>query len=245
MRIPTIQGVINRRLLINFRVDPDVLAARLPAPFRPQLVGGCGIAGICLIRLKQVRPRWLPAPVGVSSENAAHRIAVEWESGGETRAGVYVPRRDTSSRLNAAVGGRLFPGVSHLARFDVREWDDRYRVAMHARDGSAHVSVDATLAYEWTTDSVFDSLAAASKFFQEGALGYSPNGRGELDGLELCCSNWRVEPLIVARVESSFFDDRSVFPANSVEFDCALLMRDIDHQWHSRDSLCCSASELR
>ena len=36
MRIPVIQGVIDRRILINYRVQPDVLARHLPAPFRPR-----------------------------------------------------------------------------------------------------------------------------------------------------------------------------------------------------------------
>ena len=79
MRIPVIRGTIDRRILINYRVDPAVLTKMLPRPFRPKLVNGMGMAGVCLIRLKQVRPRLLPGFLGISSENAAHRIAVEWK----------------------------------------------------------------------------------------------------------------------------------------------------------------------
>jgi hypothetical protein len=128
MRIPVIRGVIDRRILVNFRVDSVVLAAQLPDLFRPQRVHGCGIAGVCLIRLKHIRPTFLPRLVGIASENAAHRIAVEWNTADGVRAGVYVPRRDTSSRLNALAGGRLFPGVHNLARFDVNETEDQFRV---------------------------------------------------------------------------------------------------------------------
>ncbi|MFP6612891.1 MAG: hypothetical protein VB835_11320, partial [Pirellulales bacterium] len=84
MRIPALRGVIERRILAIFHVDPDVLAKLLSSPFRPQLVDGRGIAGICLIRLKQIRPRCTPALLGISSENAAHRIAVEWDENEET-----------------------------------------------------------------------------------------------------------------------------------------------------------------
>src|SRR5437899_2482413 len=79
MKIPVIHGVIDRRLLVNYRVDPDVLAPLLPAPFRPKLVRGYGLVGICLIRLKRVRPTFLPSWLGIASENAAHRAAVEWD----------------------------------------------------------------------------------------------------------------------------------------------------------------------
>lgn len=36
MRLPTVAGTIERRLLINYRVDPDAVATLLPAPFRPR-----------------------------------------------------------------------------------------------------------------------------------------------------------------------------------------------------------------
>ena len=48
MRVPVLHGVIERRLLVNYRVAPDALADILPPPFRPKLVDGYAIAGICL-----------------------------------------------------------------------------------------------------------------------------------------------------------------------------------------------------
>lgn len=77
MRLPALRGIIDRRILANYRVDPVCMAAALPQPFRPQLVNGFSIGGICLIRLKHVRPKGFPARWGLQSENAAHRIAVE------------------------------------------------------------------------------------------------------------------------------------------------------------------------
>jgi hypothetical protein len=38
MQIPVIRGLIDRRILVNYRVDPDVLTKILPAPFRPNLL---------------------------------------------------------------------------------------------------------------------------------------------------------------------------------------------------------------
>ncbi len=65
MQIPVIRGLIDRRILVNFRVDADVLARLVPAPFRPKLVNGAGMAGVCLIRLKGIRPRFLPSFLGI------------------------------------------------------------------------------------------------------------------------------------------------------------------------------------
>src|SRR5262245_54748433 len=106
MQIPVIHGLIHRRILANYQVDPEVLVQVLPPPFRPKIINGVGIAGICLIGLRQVRPQLISGNFGLSSENAAHRIAVEWTDNGVTREGVYIPRRDTSSWLNTFMGGR-------------------------------------------------------------------------------------------------------------------------------------------
>jgi len=56
MRLPVLNGLIRRRLLVNFRVDAEVMGCFPPAPFRPKRQQGYAIAGICLIRLEQVRP---------------------------------------------------------------------------------------------------------------------------------------------------------------------------------------------
>ena len=110
MRLPKVHGVIRRRLLVNYRVDPDVVARQLPQPFRPKLYRDTAIAGICLIRLEEIRPKGFPRLAGLSSENAAHRIAVERDDAEGRHEGVYIPRRDTGSLVNQMAGGRLFPG---------------------------------------------------------------------------------------------------------------------------------------
>jgi hypothetical protein len=242
MRIPVLRGVIDRRILVNYRVNPDALQAVLPPPFHPKLHRGVGVAGICLIRLRDVRPAILPGWLGVSSENAAHRIAVEWcDETGRVCEGVYIPRRDTSSRLNAFAGGRLFPGVHHHARFAVRETPDHFELDLTSDDGRTRVTVKADLAAHLPASSVFRSLEEASKFFENGSLGYSATADPRKhQGLELRCHQWKVEPLAVAEVRSSFFEDESAFPRGTVEFDSALLMRGIVHEWRARADLCCS-----
>jgi hypothetical protein len=240
VNVPVVRGVIDRRILANFRVAPELFERTLPPPFRPRLVGGWGMAGICLIRLKQLRPRWVPACFDVSSENAAHRIAVEWKEGAEQHEGVFIPRRDTSSRINAWLGGRLFPGVHHRSHFQVDECDGHFRIEMRHRGDGMHLLLQARLANDLPAGSVFGSLQEASEFFRRGALGYSVSNRvGTFDGLELRCVQWRMEPLTVEHVASSFFANEEVFPRGTAEFDCALLMRNIPHEWHAKPPLCC------
>jgi hypothetical protein len=238
--MPAVRGLIERRLLVNYRVDANVMRKQLPPPFRPKLApDGSAMAGICLIRLSGTRPPLVPGAFGIRSENAAHRIAVEWDGPAGTQEGVFIPRRDSSSRVNVLVGGRLFRGVHHRARFQVREDDRRYCVELHSLDGAAHALVDGRVAVELPAGSVFPSVQDASAFFERGSLGYSATHRpGHFDGLELRSFGWRVQPLEVDVVASSYFENETLFPRGSVQFDCALLMRDIAHEWHARDQLC-------
>lgn len=239
MKLPVIRGLIDRRILASYRIDASVAARLVPAPFRPQLVQGFAVAGICLIRLRQIRPWFFPWRWGIESENAAHRIAVEWTEDGMVRQGVYIPRRDTSSRINTWVGGTVFPGVHHHARFDVWETADNLSVTLQSDDGTTRVHVAGHPALQLPVSSIFTSTEEASAFFQRGSLGYSPTTQpGQWDGLELRCTRWDVQPLEIEQIESSYFDDKGLFPSGAVTFDHALLMRGIEHEWHSRGELC-------
>jgi hypothetical protein len=238
MRLPVIQGVIRRRILVNFRVDPDVMQAQLPARFRPKLHDGQAIAGICLIRLEEIRPHGVPAVLGIASENAAHRVAVTWEQDGSRREGVFIPRRDTGSLLNHLAGGTLFPGEHHHARFQVQESAERLDLAMESDDGAVAVRVSGRFGGDLPRSSGFASIADASAFFEPGALGYSvTRDAGRLDGITLRTHEWRVEPLQVDDVSSTWFADASRFPAGSARFDCALVMRNVAHEWHTAEDL--------
>lgn len=237
MWLPAIAGLIKRRLLVNFRADPEIVQRLLPQPFRPKLHKDNALVGVCLIRLQQVRPAGLPDALGISSENAAHRIAVEWlDEQGRLREGVYVPRRDTDSLFNRLAGGRFFPGEQHGARFEVKDADGHIELSMESLDQSVTLEVVANDAPSLPPGSCFASPEDASAFFEHGDLGFSPaRGGRRLDALQLHVQNWLARPLQVSRVHSSFFEDSTVFPSGSVEFDHGLVMRDIRHEWHGAD----------
>ncbi len=238
MKLPEIIGIIDRRILINYTIDLDILKNILPKPFKPQVFKSKGIGGICLIRLKKSRPKGFPSLVGVASENAAHRFAVEWTHDGVTHSGVYVPRRDTSLWLNSIIGGRLFPGVYHHADFNISEEEGTYAVSFKARNDSTSLSIQAKETDFFPKSSIFSSLEEASYFFEKGSAGFSPAKEGaQFDGLELVTKSWKVHPLSVDKVQSSFLENTDLFPTGSVQFDHALLMKNIDHSWLSGTSL--------
>jgi hypothetical protein len=213
-RFPTLQSTIERRLLVTYRADPEVVAALLPEPFRPQIVRGFAVVGICAIRIAHTRTRGIPAALGFRSENAAHRIAVEWtDADGQPRTGVYIPRRDTNSRLNTVAGGRLFSGELGHAHFEVTESITSVAIQLNSDDGEIQLKVSATI-----------------------ADGYAPR-LGGFSGTELHTNAWQVEPAAIVQAHSSFFDDTNRFPPGLIELDSALVMRDIPVKWRNAPAL--------
>ena len=233
MRLPDITGVIKRRILVNYRVAREIVRPLLPAPFRPKLHAGFAVVGICLIRLEKMRPLGLPGFIGISSENAAHRVAVEWDEGAGVREGVFVFRRDTNSLMNHYVGGRLFPGEQHYADFAVRDANGHVGLRARPDNGTAIVELRGHESAALPVGSIFRSLEESSRFFEGGCLGFSLASSGAIDGMKLVTREWIVRPFEVEICRSRFFADTSVFPAGSVVFDHAIIMRDIQHEWHS------------
>lgn len=181
-----------------------------------------------------MRPRSLRKWVGLRSENAVHRVAVEWDSPAGIKTGVYIPRRDSDSIINVAVGGRLFPGEHHRADFEVSESSEQIRVAFAARDGSAEVDVTVKLEDQLRGSRLFSDTDAASAFFERGSVGFSEtHDPTRFDGLALHTDAWRVSAAEVLAAHSSFFSDTSAFPTGSAQLDCALVMRRIPVTWEA------------
>ena len=229
MILPRLHGFIERRILINYAADPGIVKNLLPPTFRPHLVNGKAILGVCLIRLRHLKPIGFPDLLGLSSENGAHRIAVEWDENGKVCSGVYIPRRDSSSVFNTFVGGRFFPGKHYKANFIVKEGDGEYSVRFKSSD-QTQTHIKARESTVFNPSSVFGNLETASQFFKNGELGYSPK-KNLFEGLRLKTYNWQARPLDVLELSSSFYEDQALFPKGSITFDNALLMTNIEHEW--------------
>jgi len=104
-------------------------------------------------------------------------------------------------------------------------------------DARAGGTVRATERAELPAGSVFPTVEAASAFFRLDSVGYSPTGDDGFDGVELDAFSWNLCPLEMLELTSSFFDDSASFPAGSVTYDSAFLMRRIDVDWHARPNL--------
>ena len=228
---------IERRLLVNYRIKPEFVVPLLPEPFHPQLVNGYAVGGVCFLRLGQTRPTGMPRVLGLTTENVAHRFAVEWDTDEGMRVGVFVPRRETDSRIASLAGGRVFPGRYDLARFRVEESEGRVHIEVRSSDSQVHLAVDAAPADDMQGE-LFRSVDEATEFFRHGAVGFSPSAVGNcLDGVRLESPSWAASPMAIEHMESSLFDNVALFPCGVCILDSALVMRDLRVRWLTTPSL--------
>ena len=179
--LPVLQGTIVRRVLMNFRADPVIARRLVPKPFEIVTQNGSAVVGVCLIRLEHLRPKGLPASVGLSSENMAHRIAVRFPSATGWRPGVFIWRRETNQRLTALLGGRLFPGVHGHARFHALESEEELSLEVFTKRKEADVTFRGSRVSKWKQTGLFDTLATVSAFFAQGDCGFSRSRHGAYD----------------------------------------------------------------
>jgi hypothetical protein len=229
-----VRTVIDRRLLLTMRMDPSVLQRVLPKGLPPRLVDGSAVGGICFLRLRDLNAAGLAVP-WVVTENVAHRFAIMRDQAEGPTPGVYVPRRDTSSRVAALLGGRLIEGELSHAKFEVHDSGSRLCIYVEGRCGleievSAHTS-------DVATSSLFRNVEEESCFYQDACTAYSPNHRRKvIEGVELESERWTGTPMEVECFRSSVFDDTEIFPRGSWSLDSAMLVRNIHAEWRTASS---------
>lgn len=226
MRMPKFRSMVQHRMLINYRIDPEVARGLVPEGMRPQLVNGMAVAGVCHIRQNKLRPAWLPFALGLRAESSAHRIAVEWDDATGTQSGVYVVERHSSSPLVRLAGGRLVPGVQKPARIDSDTGG--YVIRLDLDSAATTVSAEVAISDELHSELWGSDLHAASEFFRTGFVGWSPGHSGDVEALRIDTDAWKVVPADVVHVESSFFDS---LPEGSAVLDCVLVLRNVEFDW--------------
>lgn len=231
--LPALEGIIARRILLNFRADPRLVARLVPEPLEVATHNGWAVVGVCLIRLEQLRPKGFPVSAGLASENMAHRVAIRFPTQQGRKDGVFIWRRDTDQGLLALLGGRLFPGVHHRAEFRVLDTECGLAMEVRTDRNEANVWFGARPAAGWKATALFQTMEQAQGFFQQGDCGFSCSLHNEkLEGMQLRVRKWEMSPLEVHGLHVAFYENRGRFPRGSVEFDCALAMRGIPHEWH-------------
>jgi uncharacterized protein YqjF (DUF2071 family) len=95
-------------LSINYRVEPDALAALLPAPLEPERHKSRGWVQVLVSSLRDLRPPGVPELFGQCFYQASYRAAVQYrDRAGALHRGGYFLRSETNHPVMRAIGNAL------------------------------------------------------------------------------------------------------------------------------------------
>lgn len=191
-------------LVLAYAFPHDVLTRLLPPGLVLDTHGDHAFAAIAIVQTESLRPRGLPAALGLDFVLCGYRIFVRVDTR-ESLRGLYVLRSATDSRAMAVVGNLLTHYRWRHARIVVHDEGDRLEVA---GDG---IHVVARLgAGELPSGSPFASLGEARRF--AGPLPYTFDHEPETErilAVRGVRSGWEPQPVAIAsaRVEFPFAGD--------------------------------------
>jgi hypothetical protein len=93
---------------VNYAVQPEALAALLPAPLEPEIHKNRAWVQILQSSLRDLRPPGMPSLFGVCFYQVSYRAAVRYRGGdGSLRRGGYFVRSETNHPVMRAIGNAL------------------------------------------------------------------------------------------------------------------------------------------
>ena len=132
---------------LHWAWDPASLQRTLPDGLTIDTYDGKAYLGVVPFRMRDIRPRFLPAVPGISNFLEVNlRTYVRDQKG---RSGVWFYSLDANQRLAVALARALFSLPYHAARMRVEDRDDGSRLYQSTRRSSP----DARQSYEFTLHS--------------------------------------------------------------------------------------------
>src|SRR5437763_16699429 len=112
----TIIGTLDRCWLFVYQTPIEEARALLPRELEPVTHGGCAFWNVVVCHLRQMRPKPLPAFLGVSYWHVAYRFHVRFRPrSGPPVEGLYFVRSDCDSPLMTWAGNLLTDFNFHTA----------------------------------------------------------------------------------------------------------------------------------
>jgi uncharacterized protein DUF2071 len=212
--------------LVQFSLDPEEAARALPPPLVPRVIAGRALVSLVNVRLRRMRPSFVPGLFGFSYRHVAFRLLLEDraldpaapESPGR---GVFFVRSFTDRPLLAGVGSLLTHYRLTPAAIEV----DPRGLAVH--EGGRRVSYrKAVLGAFVPAPGLFGGWAEARAVVGAIDRAYAVDPQGGVWRTRIERPDWPLDPLPLAGFATDFFD--------SARLECAFRVAPvIPYHWRA------------
>jgi hypothetical protein len=210
------------RYIFNYRIRPDELKKRLPAPWlEPQVVNGFSVVSFCILWLEKLTLSPIPPIIPFSTISCAYRIGVLDMSESGPTPSVYVVDRWADLPLVARLSPLILQDTIPIIKAAIgHDNDGGTRVQMSYVDGAALFSASVR-PREGFESKVFASPSDFGAFIKNGVSSYAPSlETGKLTKVDLHKEEVGYQPLN-ATVDFSELHAESWSDAG-MEFDSAV-----------------------
>jgi hypothetical protein len=232
----TIRAHMVERYIFNYRMPPDELRKRLPAPWlEPLVVNGYSAVSFCILWLERLTVAPIPALFRFSTISCAYRIGVLDTSGPAAEPSVYVTDRWADLPLIAKLGPFVLQDTIPVVKAAIgHDNAGGTHVQMSYTDGSGLFSASVRPTADGQMgSSVFGSVQDFAAFIKGGVTSYGPSlTPGMLTKVDLYKEDVTYEPLDAHVEFSELFDE--TWADAGMEFDSAVRAKGAEYVWAYR-----------
>src|SRR5579883_2076878 len=168
----TMVGTLDKCWLFTFQTPEEEAWGELPEPLVPVTHNGFAFWNVVVSHVAHMRPKGLPAALGVSYWHVGYRLYARYETKtGVCIEGLYFARSDCDSKLMTRAGNLLTDYHFHTAAIAVHRDEACLEIDIGSQEAPAHASLCLTARPKLLPHSAFSSLGEAAT-----ALKYKPYG---------------------------------------------------------------------
>ena len=222
-------------LVLAYAVPAPVLQPLLPAGLTLDTFGDFGFLAIALVDTRQLRPAFLPAPLGMNFFLSGYRIFTRYRTTeGRTLRGLRILRSDTNSHLMQLFGNLLTHYRYERSEFRVHSTAQEYEIQVTRPSGNADLHVVADLSAATAAlpaGSPFADLKEARKF--AGPLPFTFDYESQTHSIirvEGVRQQWNPRPVPVV-VHRNTFLEQEPFRSAGATLANAFYLEDVPYSW--------------
>lgn len=233
----TLTGRLTHCALMSFGTPADSVRHLVPHGLELMTRGDRAFWNVVTCRVQHMRPKGLPAALGVTYHHVAYRLLVQaMTARADLVHGLYFVRSDADAPVLGAVGNRTTDFKFHLADIALDSGPDRYHAAVTTPDGTGDAAFELGApqppAGPRHRDSAFATHLDASEWLTYRPLGLSVGTRRlRMAEVRRDANAWRETAVQLTRFRSDVFDTLGQTPANGLLPEHATRVADMDYEW--------------
>ena len=221
-------------LVLTFAYPAEVLVPLLPPGLALDTYEGLGLVAIACVKVKGLRPVWMPTALGQDFFLTGYRIFTRYQTlEGRRLRGLYILRSDADKGLMVTLGKKNTHYLFEKANVNVHESGQELMVQIPTPGGATYLYLTADLSETATLPkgSPFPDLTRARRF--AGPLPYTFSYEPETHSMVIVegrREDWVPVPVAV-KVRKCRFLAQPPYHGHEGKLANAFLIRDIPYEW--------------